>query len=126
MLGVAFLQQRMLLFQDQGGLLEMVKSTYKVAQKCLKESSHKADAGSASENDKMRSPWNLIWKLKCLNKIKQFMWRSYRDILPTKHRLKARGILIEDDCEQCGMNESAGHVLWGCKLTAEVLGASRL
>ena len=50
-----------------------VKSAYKVAQKCLKESSHKANAGSASKNDKMKSLWNLIWKLKCPNKIKQFM-----------------------------------------------------
>ena len=61
-----------------------VKSAYKVAQKCLKESSHKVDARGASKNYKMRSLWNLIWKLKCPNKIKQFMWRSCRDILPTK------------------------------------------
>ena len=103
-----------------------VKSAYKIAQKCLKESSHKANAGSASKNDKMKSLWNLIWKLKCPNKIKQFMWRSCRDILPTKHQLKARGIHIEDDCEQCGLCESTGHVLWGCKLATEVWGASRL
>ena len=54
------------------------------------------------------------------------MWRSCRDILPTKHRLRAKGILIEDDCEQCGMCESVGHVLWGCKVAADVWGASRL
>ena len=103
-----------------------VKSAYKIAKKCLKESSHKANAGSASKNDKMKSLWNLIWKLKCPNKIKQFMWRSCRDILPTKHRLKARGIHIEDDCDQCGLSESTGHVFWGCKLAAKVWGASRL
>ena len=77
-----------------------MKSAYKVAQKCLKESSHMTDAGSASKNDKMRSLWNLIWKLKCPNKIKQFMWRSCRDILPTKQCLRAKGIHIEDDCDQ--------------------------
>ena len=104
----------------------LVKSAYKVAQKCLKESSHNANARSALKNDKMKSLWNLIWKLKYPNKIKKFMWRSCRDILPTKHRLKARGIHIEDDCEQCGLCESTGHVLWGCKLAVEVWGASRL
>ena len=103
-----------------------VKSAYKIAQKCLKESSHKANAGSASKNDKMKSLWNLIWKLKCPNKIKQFMWRSCRDILPTKHRLKARGIHIEDECDQCGLSESTRHIFWGCKLAAKVWGASRL
>ena len=54
------------------------------------------------------------------------MWRSCRDILPTKQRLKVRGINIEDDCDQCGMRESAGHILWGCKFAAEVWGVSRL
>ena len=103
-----------------------VKSKYKVGQKCLKESSHKVEKGGASDKSRMRTLWNLIWKLKCPNKIKQFMWRSYRDILLTKHRLKARGINIEDDCDQCGMSESLGHILWGCKLAAKVWGESRL
>ena len=103
----------------------LVKSAYKVAQKCLKESSHKVDARGASKNYKMRSLWNLIWKLKCPNKIKQFMWRSCRDILPTKQRLKARGINIKDDCDHCGMHESTGHILLGCKFATKVWGVSR-
>lgn len=71
-----------------------VNSAYKVAQKCLKEWSHKVDAGGASDNWRIRTLWKIIWNLKCLNKIKQFMWRACRNILPTKQRLKARGIFF--------------------------------
>ena len=54
------------------------------------------------------------------------MWRSCRNILPTKNRLKSRGISIEDCCDQCGLSESSGHILWGCKLSLEVWSESRL
>ena len=103
-----------------------VKSAYKVAQKCLKERSHKVDAGGASDNSRMRTLWKLIWNLKCPNKIEQFMWRACKNILPTKQQLRARGINIEDHYDLCGMSESSGHTLWGCKLAAEVWGDSRL
>ena len=54
------------------------------------------------------------------------MWHSCRNILLIKHRLKSKGISIEDYCDQCGLNESSGHILWGCKLALEVWGESRL
>ena len=68
----------------------------------------------------------MIWNLKCPNKIKQFMWRSCKNILPTKQRLKSRGISIKDCCDQCGSSESSGHVLWGYKLASEVWSESKL
>ena len=38
---------------------------------------------------------------------------------------QARGINIEDHCDLCGLSESSGHTLWGCKLAAEIWGDSR-
>ncbi|XP_065615736.1 uncharacterized protein LOC136061642 [Quercus suber] len=103
-----------------------MKGAYWVAQKWLKDQNHKADKGSTSDNTRMRSLWRLVWSLNCPNKMKQFMWRSCRNILPTKHRLKSRGVDIEVGCDFCGICESVEHVLWGCKFTAEVWGESRL
>ena len=60
------------------------------------------------------------------NKIKHFMWRSCKNILSTKHRLKSKGIIKEDECDFCGLSESSGHTLWGCKVVVEVWGAIRL
>ena len=103
-----------------------VKSAYRVAQKWLKSQNHKADRGSTSDNTRMRALWRLVWSLNCPNKLKQFMWHSCRNILPTKHRLKSRGVDIEVGCDYCGQCESVEHVLWGCKFAADVWGESRL
>ena len=103
-----------------------MKSAYKVAQKWLKECSIKADAGGTSDNSWMQTLWKMIWKLNYPNKIKQFMWRSCRNIHPKKHQLKSRGISIEDCCDQCDLSESSGHILWGCKLASKVWSESRL
>ena len=96
----------------------LVKSAYKVAQKWLKKRGTKVDARGTSDKSRMQSLWKMIWNLKCPNKIKQFMWRSCRNMLLTKQRLKSRGISIEDCCDQCGSTESLGHVLRGYKLAS--------
>ena len=103
-----------------------VKSAYKVAKKWLKNRNIKADAGGTSDKSRMQTLWKLIWNLNCPNKIKQFMWHSCRNILLIKHRLKSRGISIEDGCDQCGLSESSGYILWGCKLASKVWSESRL
>ena len=64
-----------------------VKSAYKVAQKWLKERGTKADVGGTFDKSRMQSLWKMIWNLKCPNKIKKFMWRSCRNILPTTFKV---------------------------------------
>ena len=54
------------------------------------------------------------------------MWRASKNILPTKWRLKARGIGEGVSCDVCGENERSSHVLCGCKTTKEVWGATKL
>ena len=70
--------------------------------------------------------WKEIWKLKCPNKIKHFMWRSCKNILLTKLRLKAKGIIQDNGCDFYNLSESAGYILWGYKVASEVWGASGL
>ena len=98
----------------------LVENAYRVAQKWLKDQNHKADRGSTSDNTRMRAFWRIVWSLNCPNKLKQFMQRSCRNILPTKHWLKTRGVAIEVGCDLCGQCESVEHVLWGCEFVAEV------
>ena len=65
-----------------------INSAYKVAYKMLKEAKSKNHSSECSDNSKMQALWKAIWNLKCQSKIKHFMWRAGRNILPTKHGLK--------------------------------------
>ena len=74
----------------------------------------------------MKAIWNLIWNWNYLNKIKYFMWRACKNILPTKLRLKSKGVGQEDKCDLCGLSESSGHILWGCNVAATVWSGTKI
>ncbi|XP_075658880.1 uncharacterized protein LOC142628720 [Castanea sativa] len=82
--------------------------------------------GGSSNDSRMKAIWKLIWSLNCPNKIKHFMWRSCKNIPPTKLRLKSKGIGQEVSCDLCGTNESSGHMLWGYRVIAEVWSATKI
>ena len=93
-----------------------VRSAYWICHKKLA----KLDVGECSNSTKMISLWKLVWQLRCPNKIKNFIWRACKDILPTKTKLRDRKIPLDVACDICGEAETAGHVLWGCELAAAV------
>ena len=64
--------------------------------------------------------------MNCLNKIKHFFWRACKNILPTKLKLKDKGIGSDDRCEFCDQRESSGHALWSCKTAEEVWSNTKL
>ena len=91
-----------------------VNSVYKVAYKMLKEANSENLSASCSDNSRMQAFWKAIWNLKCKSKIRHFMWRACRNILPTKFGLKKRKIITDDKCDICGKRETSGHILWSC------------
>ena len=74
----------------------------------------------------MKSLWKQIWGLNCPNKVRMFMWKACSNILPTKHKLRARGNGKDDMCDLGRGCESSGHILWGCKVAREVWSNTRL
>ena len=48
------------------------------------------------------------------------MWRACKNILPTRNRLKLKGVDCEDCCALCGACETSGHILWDCTFAKEV------
>lgn len=52
--------------------------------------------------------WKFVWKLNYPNKIKHFMWRACKNILPTNHLLTTRKVTSEDGCMLCEDYESQG------------------
>nr|POE67399.1 phenylalanine ammonia-lyase 1 [Quercus suber] len=68
----------------------------------------------------MKAIWKIVWRLHCPSKIKHLLWRACKNILPTKLRLKARGIDVNEKCDLCGKAESSGHALWSCNIAEAV------
>ena len=65
-----------------------VNSAYKVAYKMLKEANLENHSVGCSDNSRMQALCKAIWNLKCQSKIRHFMWRAFRKILPNKFSLK--------------------------------------
>ena len=91
-----------------------VKSAYRVAQQVLK-----VRRGVESSNGGYgKQVWATLWKLKILNKIKVFRWRTCHDILATRLNLTKRRIISDNRCPICcRCPESTIHVLWECAAT---------
>ena len=93
-----------------------VRSAYHVSHKQLS----KINVGECSNNTRMKSLWKAIWKLHCPNKIRNFIWRACKDILPTKTKLRDRKIPVEVECDLCEGVETTGHTFWSCDIAAAV------
>ncbi|XP_042958049.1 uncharacterized protein LOC122293560 [Carya illinoinensis] len=65
--------------------------------------------------------WKLLWKLKVPNKVKMFLWRAAKDILPTRANLYRRKIIESPLCPIChSFPETTAHVLWSCRAAQDV------
>ena len=70
--------------------------------------------------NKKKEFWKAIWGLKCPSKVRHFMWRACKNILPTNYCLCLRKVSKGDKCRLCGMVESSGHALWDCWMAEAV------
>ena len=104
---------------SKNGLFTM-RSAYRVSLKLLRKTSPTRPTGDSSNKTKVAQLWKTVWKLNCPDKIKHFLWRVCKEILPTNYRLAVRKVSINDHCGFCGDCESLGHILWDCKVSVEV------
>lgn len=74
--------------------------------------------GCSRSND---SKWSIIWKLSLPEKIKIFVWKATKNLLPTAENLCKHGIVQEAHCKRCGNRvENILHVLVTCKAAKKV------
>lgn len=60
------------------------------------------DAYNLIEGDKVSNKfWQVIWKLKLPTRIKLFMWKPCKGILPVRDLLSKSGIHINNSCLLC-------------------------
>lgn len=59
--------------------------------------------------------WKGICRLGVPQKIKHFLWRVVREVLPTKINLCKRQVVVDGMCVQCRDSaEDSIHALWFC------------
>ena len=65
--------------------------------------------------------WKKNWSINVPNKIKHFLWRAWREALPTKKNLCHRKVTHNSTFEFCnGEEEDTIHVLWECQVTKAI------
>lgn len=91
-----------------------VKSAYGVAWDSIKPSSLSASS-SAPGGDPFTPLWKAIWKAKVLPKVRNMVWQTCEDILPTKVNLFKKRVNSDLLCVLCNEeSETVVHVLKNC------------
>ncbi|CAN0843360.1 hypothetical protein LINGRAHAP2_LOCUS3840 [Linum grandiflorum] len=61
--------------------------------------------------------WSALWALDFIPKLKIFLWKALRDILPTLDLLRSRGMISNDLCPVClSQPETVEHLLLQCPI----------
>ena len=65
--------------------------------------------------------WEKIWNLSVPCKVRNFIWRSCRNAIPTKTNLVRKCVIDESRCTQChDHQEDVLHTLWYCPNLSQV------
>ena len=103
-----------------------VKCAYQVAYKWLAKDRGRGAGGEESNPRKKKEFWKVIWDLNCPSKVKCFLWRACKNILPTNYCLWRRKVSMVDECVHCWLIESSRHALWDCWMAEAVWKESNL
>ncbi|CAI0556201.1 unnamed protein product [Linum tenue] len=89
----------------------------KTAYRSLWQNEHPSVDEDNSESQRLKSYWRKIWRLPVQPKVKIFLWRISRDILPVGTNVESRIEEAPSDCPFCGLPETQLHCLRDCDWT---------
>lgn len=73
------------------------------------------DAMLWGSNPREVHDWKMIWRLEVPPKVRHFLWRACKNCLPTRVRLRDKGVECPTICEMCqGELETTWHALLSC------------
>ncbi|GAU37566.1 hypothetical protein TSUD_153990 [Trifolium subterraneum] len=88
-----------------------VKSAYRICVQELIDTSYLRVNGN----------WNLVWNIKVPPKVKNLIWRICRRCLPTRVRLRDKGVECTQTCALCNEeNEDSEHIFFKCPSSRNV------
>ena len=69
----------------------------------------------------------FCWKVRCLHKLKLFLWQLLTRCIAVKKKLRSRGMQGDTICVRCGApEESINHVFFECPQAIQVWALSRI
>lgn len=78
--------------------------------------------GICSTETKEHLYWKAIWDMNILGSVKQFVWRTCNNLLPTKDNLANKKVIEDIFCPLCGSIKTIIHALWECPTSCNVWG----
>ncbi|XP_058764138.1 uncharacterized protein LOC131637556 [Vicia villosa] len=92
-----------------------VKSAYHL----LRSKRDAAFPGPSSHSQNL--VWKRIWQAPVHNRVRNFLWRTAKDILPTRANLHKRKVNLAPDCPLCHSHvESSNHLFLHCNVSKQV------
>ena len=87
----------------------------------LKQEARTSATPSQSPVDPSLTAWKKIWHLSVPCKVRNFIWRSYRNAIPTKTNLVRKCVIDNSSCPLChDHQEDVLHALWYCPTLSQV------
>jgi hypothetical protein len=99
-----------------------VRSAYKMFRDHIRRSRRDGGMSTADNGLLERRQWQMIWGLKCLGKVKQFLWRFTHNSLAVRRNLQRQGVKMETaSCVMCNRSlEDGGHLFFNCKYVKQL------
>jgi hypothetical protein len=95
-----------------------VKSAYRILNQ------QECNGAESSSVSSAKFFWKGVWSSKVQPKIRNFIWRACRNILPTQTKLFEKQISSSFSCRWCETEaETCDHVLWRCEFAQRVWSA---
>ncbi|KAH9736873.1 putative reverse transcriptase/RNA-dependent DNA polymerase [Citrus sinensis] len=74
-----------------------------------------------SSSKRNQTSWSIIWNTELPEKIKIFMWRMVKNLLPTTTNLWRRKVLQSPWCQRCQRTEETmAHAIFKCKVVQKI------
>ncbi|KAK4429896.1 hypothetical protein Salat_1290300 [Sesamum alatum] len=83
-------------------------------------------AGPSDVGESLRNNWNFVWRIKLPNKVKVFLCRLYKQIIPTSINLRRHHVPVTGGCSRCAdVDEDDMHVMLDCSFSRQVWALSK-
>ncbi|KAF7812642.1 reverse transcriptase [Senna tora] len=93
----------------------------KTGYKCALSELRAASASSNKSSGSGERVWESLWKANVAPKIKDFIWRIFRNALPSNHNLARRNMHVDPIYPLCkAYEETTEHLLFRCEKASQV------